>query len=313
MKWIRTDEHSLPHISESILTIGNFDGVHLGHQKLIEKLVSLGLQLKVPSVACTFKPHPLQVIQGHKGSKAIVYRLFDYRDQAEQMEKLHLNYLIEEKFTKELSLMPAQDFMDRFVMKYFNPVHLVIGYDFSFGRNRDGDFSFLQNYCRDREMGLTRVEPETLDGKIISSTAIRKLIELGEMETARKYLGRNYYLRGSVRMGYQRGRTLNVPTANITPEIEFIPRQGVYFSKTFIKDKEYFSISNIGVNPTFESPDSLIKVETHIFNFNQDIYGSIIKVELLHFHRDEMKFSGVEQLKKQIDQDLIMAKIFFNI
>ena len=313
MKWIRTHEQSLPSISGSVLTIGNFDGVHLGHQKLLNELISTSQRLNLPSVACTFKPHPLQVIQKADQKNPVVYRLFDYRDQADQMEKLQVDYLIEEKFTKELSLMSAVDFMDKFVVKYFNPHHLVVGYDFSFGRDRSGDFNFLTQYCKEHKIGLTRVLPEELYGQIISSTAIRQFIEVGEMQKAAAFLGRPYYFQGPVRMGHQRGRILNVPTANISPEIEFTPRKGVYFSKTYVEDRQYFSISNIGINPTFETSDVFIKVETHMFDFNQDIYGSVIKVELLQFHRDEVKFSSVESLKKQIDKDLLAARVFFNI
>ncbi len=312
MKWIRTQEQSLPQIEGSVLTIGNFDGIHLGHQLLLKTLVENAQKLSVPSVVCTFKPHPLQVIQNRMGiENSPVHRLFDYRDQAEQMEKLKIDFLVEEKFTRELSLMSATDFMEMFVFKYFKPVHLIIGHDFSFGQNRSGDYHFLKKYCADKNILLTRIPAFENEGVIVSSTSIRQFLEIGQIEKVNQFLGRSYYLRGPVRMGYQRGRTLNVPTANISPDIEFTPRKGVYFSKTSIGHKIYSSISNIGVNPTFENKNSLLKVETHIFDFDQDIYGSLIKVELLHFLRDEMKFQNGESLKRQIDQDLVAARKYF--
>jgi riboflavin kinase/FMN adenylyltransferase len=309
MKWIRSQEQSLPDITESVLTIGNYDGVHLGHRKLLAELVKTAKLKGVPSIVCTFRPHPLEVIKPEQ----MIHRLFDYRDQSEVISQLGVDYLIEEKFTKELSLMSAQDFMDFYVMKYFKPVHLVVGYDFSFGKNRTGDFTFLKKYCEQKGIGLTQVQAEETHGQIISSTAIRKLIEHGDITQATEYLGRKYYLRGPVRVGNQRGRTLNVPTANISPDIYFVPRKGVYFSRTFIEDKSYYSITNIGINPTFETSDSIIKVETHIFDFDQDIYGQQIKVELDQFHRDEMKFSTIEMLKNQIQKDIEEARKYYNL
>lgn len=309
MKWIRTQEQSLPNIQKSVLTIGNFDGVHLGHQQLIKTLVDKAKKLDLPSLVCTFKPHPLQVL--HPGMPS--HRLFDYRDQAENMSLLGVDYLIEEKFTKEMSLMSAVDFMDLYVVRHFNPLHIVVGYDFTFGKDRSGDHKFLEDYCHNKGIGLTQVPAMEVSGQIVSSSAIRKMIEHGDMQKASEFLGRKYYLRGPVKLGYQRGRTLGVPTANISPEIEFIPRKGVYFSRAKIKDNWYYSITNIGVNPTFENENHILKVETHIFDFSQDIYGEQIQVELDLFHRDEIKFSGIETLKIQISRDIDEAKKFYKI
>lgn len=309
MKWIRTQEQSLPEIATSVLTIGNFDGVHLGHRKLINELVSTARAQNRPSIVCTFRPHPVEVIRPEQ----MIHRLFDYRDQAEVMEDLGVDYLVEEKFTKELSKMSAQDFLDLYVVKYFKPHHIIVGYDFSFGKDRSGDFNFLKTYCEKKGIGLTQIPAIEMHGQIISSTAIRKLIEHGDMKKAAEYLGRSYYLRGPVRVGFRRGHLLKAPTANISPDIAFVPRKGVYFSRTHVLNQSYFSITNIGVNPTFESADSNLKVETHIFNFDEDIYGQQIKVELDQFHRDEMKFSTVEMLKEQIQKDFEEAKRYYNL
>lgn len=309
MEWIRTQEQSLPDVKTSVLTIGNFDGVHLGHRRLIQELTNTAQKHSLPSVVCTFRPHPMEIIRPEQ----MIYRLFDYRDQAEVISDLNVDYLVEEKFTKELSKMSAHDFLDLYVVKYFKPQHIIVGYDFSFGKNREGDFQFLQSYCKDHGIGLTQVPAAEMHGQIISSTAIRKLIEHGDMRKAAEYLGRSYYLRGPVRAGLQRGRALKTPTANISPDIAFVPRKGVYFSRTHVGRQSYFSITNIGINPTFESVDSNLKVETHIFNFDEDIYGQQLKVELDYFHRDEMKFSTVEMLKEQIQKDIIDAKKYYNL
>lgn len=308
MKWIHTVDQSLPHLEGSVLTVGNFDGVHLGHQKLLEELVLKAKNLNLPSVVCTFKPHPRTVLR----PDLPVHRLFDYNDQAECMESLGVDYLIEEKFTKDFSLMNAEEFLDLYIVRYFKPKHMVVGYDFNFGKDRSGGKDFLKAYCVKNNIGLTVVEAYEKHGQIVSSSSIRKLLEHGDLQRAEEFLGRKYYLRGPVRVGFKRGRQIGVPTANVSPDIEFVPRKGVYFSTVYWKDKTFNSITNIGYNPTFENDNSYLKVETHIFDFNQEIYGEQIKVELLQFHRDEMKFAGVDALKQQIEKDKVEARKYFN-
>lgn len=309
MKWIRSQEQAIPHFKSSVLTIGNFDGVHLGHQKLLKSVVERARENNTDSVVCTFRPHPRTILRPNE----VHHRLFDYKDQVEMMTDLGINYLIEEKFSKDFSLMSAEEFLSSYVEKIFNPVHLVVGYDFSFGHSRTGNLDFLREYCLSKGLGLTVVEPYDLGGKIVSSSQIRRYLEHGELGPASEFLGRPYYLRGPVRVGYKRGRTIGVPTANISPEIDFIPRKGVYFTWAYLNEKKYASITNIGNNPTFEHSDSYLKVETHIFDFDQDIYGEHLKVELIQFHRDEIKFSSIELLKNQIFSDLKSARTFFKI
>lgn len=307
MKWIRTVDQSLPHLESSVMTIGNFDGLHLGHQKLMSELKSCSKRLNAPSVVCTFKPHPRTLLN----PEAPTHRLFDYNDQAERLDVLGIDYLIEEKFTQDFSLMKADEFMDLYIMRHFKPKHIVVGYDFSFGHNRSGNIRFLQEYCAKKNMGLTVVPAFEIQNQVVSSSAIRQFLEKGDIESAQVLLGRLYYVRGPVRVGFKRGRQIGVPTANISPDIDFSPRLGVYFSKVFLKDQVHYSITNIGYNPTFENERKYLKVETHIFDFDQEIYGEQIKVELHHFHRDEMKFDGVESLKKQIHNDVQAGKLFF--
>lgn len=309
MEWIRTQEHAVPHFTSSVLTIGNFDGVHLGHQKLLKTLVQTAHDLKTKSVVCTFKPHPKVILMPNEP----VHRLFDYKDQAEVMEKLHVDYLIEEKFSKDLSLMSAESYLENYIDRFYKPVHLIVGYDFNFGNKRSGTTDFLQSFCRDKKWGLTVVSAEEKEGVIVSSSQIRKLLEHGDLRKAEEFLGRPYYLRGPVRVGYKRGRVLGVPTANLSPEIEFTPRRGVYFTKVTYKNKVYPSITNIGLNPTFENKDPYLKVETHIFNFDEDIYGEHISVELCHFHRDEIKFTSIDTLKVQIYKDMDLARNYFGL
>lgn len=307
MEWIRTQEQALPHFESSVLTIGNFDGVHLGHQSLLRKLVQTARELNTKSVVCTFKPHPRTILYPDQP----VHRLFDYKDQAEMMQTLDVDYLVEEKFSKDLSRMPAENYLEGYIERFYQPRHLVVGYDFSFGNQRSGNTDFLKDFCARKNWGLTVVSAVETDGLIVSSSQIRKMLEHGDLKKAEELLGRPYYLRGPVRVGYKRGRILGVPTANLSPEIEFIPRLGVYFTKVNLKNKIYPAITNIGFNPTFESKDPYLKVETHLFNFHQDIYGEHISVELCQFHRDEIKFTSVEALKTQIFKDMESGKKYF--
>lgn len=307
MKWIRSQEEAIPHFKSSVLTIGNFDGVHLGHQKLLKKLVQSARENNTDSVVLTFRPHPRTILRPGE----VHHRLFDYRDQVEMMSQLGVAYLIEEKFSKDFSLMTAEDFLVNYVFKNFNPKNIVVGYDFSFGKSRVGNIDFLKEFCNARNVGLEVVDAYSQDGQVVSSSQIRLMLEHGDVKKAQEFLGRPYYLRGPVRVGNHRGRTIGTPTANISPEIEFVPRKGVYFTWAILGDHKYASITNIGYNPTFETTESYLKVETHIFGFDRDIYGEHLKVELIKFHRDEMKFSSVEALKMQIANDIAAAKNFF--
>lgn len=307
MQWIRSQEQAIPHFKSSVLTIGNFDGVHLGHQKLLNEIITQSKLQRAPSVVCTFRPHPRTIL-----SPGVPHhRLFDYRDQVEVMTKMGIDFLIEEKFSKDFSLMTAEQFLESYIEKLFKPVHMVVGYDFNFGKSRSGNIDFLKEFCHKKKWGLTVVKGFEKDGQIVSTSQIRKLLEHGDLQKAEEYLGRPYYLRGPVRLGYKRGRLLGVPTANLSPEIDFIPRKGVYFTWAFLRDKKIPSITNIGFNPTFEHSDSYLKVETHLFDFDEDIYGEHLTIELCHFHRDEMKFANIDLLKTQIFKDIQMAKNYF--
>lgn len=309
MEWIKSQETALPHFKSSVLTVGNFDGVHLGHQKLLNELLRQSKIYNAPSVVCTFKPHPRVVLRPQEAH----HRLFDYRDQFEVLSEMGIDYLIEEKFSKDFSLMTGEEFLENYIEKIFKPRHLVVGYDFNFGKSRSGNTEYLVQFCQQKGWGLTVVNAYEKEGQIVSSSQIRKLLEHGDLKKAEEFLGRPYYLRGPVRLGYKRGRLLGVPTANLSPEIDFVPRNGVYFTWAFLRDRKIPSITNIGYNPTFENSDSYIKVETHLFDFDEDIYGEHLKIQLLQFHRDEMKFGSLELLKNQIHKDLEQARIYFGI
>ena len=293
------------------LTVGNFDGIHHGHRQLIAKLLSIGKEKHLPTIVFTFKPHPRVILR----PELPFFRLFDQLDQKEVLEGMGVDILYEENFTKDVSALSATEFFESRWVNVLNVKELIVGYDFSFGRERQGNIEFLKQICLRHAIQMTVVEPFVMNGEIVSSSTIRRLLQHGEVEKAENFLGRSYYLRGVVIKGFQRGRLINVPTANINPEIHFLPRRGVYFTITTVLGKEYKSITNIGFNPTFQSRNqddiAQLKVETHILNFDQDIYESNISVQLCHFLRDEMKFSSIDQLKSQIHLDIQACQKYF--
>ncbi|KYG64376.1 riboflavin biosynthesis protein RibF [Bdellovibrio bacteriovorus] len=296
-------------LEASVVTIGNFDGVHLGHQQLVENVVREAQYFGVPSVVYTFHPHPVKVLHPERAT----YRLFDLKDQQEQFAQRGIEYVIIEDFTKDFSKVSPQDFLEKYIVEKLHPKTLVVGHDFSFGADRAGNIPFLEKFCAEKGIRLIIIPPFQFQGAVVSSTRIREKLKDGEVEKANELLGRTYYVRGHVEKGFQRGRTIGVPTANIHPDVEFTPRKGVYCTLTKIGSHMHPSVTNIGVNPTFqENGKGPIKIETHLFDFDAHLYGMEVEVYLLHFIRDEMKFSGIEELKAQIQKDMIETRRYFD-
>lgn len=292
-------------LASSVVTIGNFDGVHLGHQELISRVLKASKRLGTTPVAYTFHPHPSRILRPEKP----VARLFDRDDQRERLDLLGIEILVEEPFTKEFSRVEAADFFENWILRPLAPKGIVIGHDFAFGHHREGGRDYLRKICADRGIELEIVPAVLFEGRPVSSTRIREALASGEVESASHFLGRPYYLKGEVQHGFKRGRTIGVPTANLKPATEFVPRQGVYVTRTRVGTQTFRSITNLGSNPTFhEEPNAPVKAETHLFDFSTDLYGREIRVELLHFLREEKKFSGLDELQKQIAIDLAEAR-----
>lgn len=295
--------------SASVVSIGNFDGVHLGHQKLLRQAVQEGKNLLLPIVVFTFYPHPVSVLYPERK----IQRLFDLRDQREQLDRLGITHLVEQEFTRNFAKLSASDFVQFYLVDKLKAKALVVGYDFSFGANRQGDIPFLEKICKEKGIHLIVVAAHEEGGVIVSSSKIRDELRLGDLKKVYGFLGRNYYLRGIVHHGDARGRTIGVPTANMTPTVDFLVRRGVYITQTHYRNKTYSSITNIGFNPTFHGETNPpIKTETHLFDFDEDIYGQEIQVDLLEYLRDEKKFSGVQELLTQIHADIRQAKGYFH-
>ncbi len=321
MIWIRADQQtsnvrdhqSLSSVLKggSVITFGNFDGLHLGHRNLLQDVIQSALNLRLPSVVFTFKPHPRVVLN----PGLPFHRMFDHNDQFDVLKTLGVEVLFEEKFTKATAEISAREFFTRYVVDFFKAKHVVVGYDFSFGNKREGNLDYLKNLCKEFGIQLTVKQPFSIEGQIVSSSTIRRFLQHGEVHRAQNFLGRKYYLRGVIQKAFQRGRQIGIPTANIHPDISFLPRQGVYFTLSHLQGRQYQSITNIGFNPTFQTrnPDDIgqLKVETHLFNFDKDVYGEELVVELAHFCRDEIKFSSIDHLKEQIHKDISQAKEFF--
>lgn len=288
------------------VTIGNFDGVHLGHQILFSEVVGKAYRNRGTSVVITFDPHPLQVVRPEIGLKLIS----TFEQKIELVQLAAIDILVVLPFTRELAATPAETFIDRLLDK-IGIVELVVGYDYAFGKGRQGDIPFLEGKGAREGFAVSVVDAYHVDDMLVSSSKIRELVREGRMRDVRKLLGRYYQIRGEVKMGKQRGgAVIGFPTANlhIAPE-DLCPRHGVYVTQVVYDGKCYGGVLNIGRNPTFaEAGESAISAETHIFDFNQDIYGKPIKINLLKHLRGEKKFADPAELATQIGRDAAEAK-----
>ncbi len=308
----------------TVLTIGNFDGVHIGHQELIRRAVAKARDLGVPSVVFTFEPHPLMVLR----PELRLRRLFDADDRRQQLEKLGVDLLVVEPFSRTFSQLTPEKFLIENVIKPFGPRVVVVGYDFSFGANRAGGIDFLNAHAEPPGFETSKifdvevVPPVKIevDGQptIVSSTRIRQAITDGRPEVARALLGRPYMLRGMVRKGAGRGRTIGIPTANIEPTVESGVKPGVYAALAKVRGKNLAALVNVGRNPTFEeTADELsraaglpvvLHIEAHLPHYDGlsdgDLYGETIELGFVQRIRDEKKFNGATQLVTQIRADI---------
>jgi riboflavin kinase/FMN adenylyltransferase len=288
----------------SFVTIGNFDGVHLGHQMLFAEVVSRAYQKKGTSVVVTFDPHPLRVISPDKGIKLIS----PLEQKVELISMAGIDILVVIPFTREFAATSAETFVDDVLIKTIGVKELVVGYDYAFGKGRQGNIDFLKEQGRLKGFPVTVVEPYYVDDMLVSSSKIRELVGEGRMMDVKKLLGRNYQIRGEVQKGKKRGGpVVGFKTANLhLAEEDLRPKHGVYVTQVVYGGKCYGGVLNIGYNPTFG--ENRLSAETHIFDFNQDIYGKKIKINLLKYLRGEKKFPGPEELAVQIREDIRQAR-----
>jgi riboflavin kinase/FMN adenylyltransferase len=281
-----------------VLTVGNFDGLHFGHQALLKKC----RELAKPVILMTFDPHPLQVLRPDRPHT----RIFPRADLMERLPLFGVDLLLILPFTKELASLSAEEFLKKYVADPFAPKHLVAGHDFALGKNREGSLEFLRAWGERQACELHVVEPLARGGEIFSSRRIRELITKGEVERAAEKLGRFFYLKSEVGSGAGRGSGLGVPTMNLKPLKETIPAHGVYASRAWLNGICYGSVTNVGMNPTFGGAEGL-KIETHILGASVEARGLTVVVEFVKRLRPEMKFASIEDLKKQIKDDILKA------
>jgi riboflavin kinase/FMN adenylyltransferase len=304
MKTFR-DTEKLPQIEGSVVTIGNFDGIHLGHQKIIAQLKEHAEKLKVPSVVISFNPTP----QNFFGADHAV--LSSYEEKDFFLSSLGINYHLVINFNKEFSNINAQTFIEEFLLRKLNIKLCLVGDDFRFGKNRVGDFSLLQE--NGVKHGFAVEETATIEHNQIriSSTRIRECLQQNNLEETKKLLGRSYSISGKIVRGQQRGRTINFPTINILPNRSKSPVSGVFAVKVKLSGQTYFGICNAGHKPTVDGREFLF--ETHIFDFEKDVYEQFAEIAFLKHVRPEKKFNSFEELKDQIEKDVIVAKKFFKL
>lgn len=317
---VHTDIQHLPAFRNAVVTIGTFDGVHKGHQQILNLMIEEARKVNGETVIITFHPHPRQVIAANQTE---LFLLNSLEEKISLLEKYGIEHLVITPFTEAFSLQPAEAYIENFLVKTFHPHTIIIGHDHRFGKSRSGNFALLEEKAAQFNYVVKEIPEFMLQENTISSTIIRQALQKGNIETANEYLGYPYFFSGTVIEGNKLGRTIGYPTANlqITEEKKLVPGNGVYAVKVSIVNGQlsmektphpslnirnsYFGMMNIGVRPTVEGVNRMIEV--NIFDFDTDIYGEILTVHIYRRLRNEQKFNGLEELKEQLGRDKELA------
>jgi len=291
------------------LAIGNFDGVHKGHQILINKLLEVSNKNHFKPSILSFYPHPRNFFEKTKERLNIITS----NEKKELIKKMGISFFIDYLFNEELSSMLASEFVEKILIKQLKIRSIIIGTDFRFGKNRKGDLNLLENISNKNNFTVYAIDPLIIsnENKKISSSTIRSQIKNGMFEEVNFSLGRNWQMYGEIIRGDQKARSINFPTANVLPGNHILPMKGVYCVNAYIDKQKYYGISNFGERPTVDGKKLLL--ETHIFDFNRDIYGKELTVEFLTFIRPEQKFENFEELTIQIKKDILRARTYHKI
>lgn len=288
------------------ITIGNFDGVHLGHREFLTHIKNESKKDGSKFVVITFVPHPLQILKGQSG-----FLINTYEERRELLKEVGVDYLLEINFSRDFSTMPPESFLKDYIFSYKEINTLYLGYDFAFGANKSGDHNLAQELANQFNIRLVLQKEYKVSTYSVSSTQVRNAITDGNIEKVSELLGRDYFISGRVIKGEGRGKLIGFPTANLGYDKDLIiPSRGVYITQVEVKGLKYNSVTNIGVNPTFNT-GYVIHVESHLLGFTHDIYGEEIKVSFIKKIRDEKKFSSVNDLVAQISKDTDLAKRYF--
>jgi riboflavin kinase/FMN adenylyltransferase len=291
----------------TVLTLGVFDGLHLGHQRIMQTVVERANEARAVATVITFDPHPRAVL--HPESAPPLLQTLDQRLAA--FEVLGIEQAIVIRFNKEFAAQDAETFLRDTVVERLHAREVYLGKGFAFGKNRDGNIELLRKMSRDLKFFADEVPEVRLRDQRISSSKIRELLAEGKVNHARRMLGRPYGVEGVIVRGNRRGHTIGFPTANLHPHNRVIPKFGVYTTATLIDDLWRRGITNVGVRPTFET-EAEPSIETYIFDFDDELYGDVLRVRFLHRIRDERKFGGIDELRAQIEKDTGRALSFFS-
>lgn len=305
MKLLRGSFFPLNMVNGTVATIGNFDGVHLGHQALLQKLRAVAKRLNIPSVLLVFEPQPGEFFLKDKAPS----RLTNLREKLEVLKHCDIDYIYCLKFNAALASMSASDFAERYFFTLWKTSYLLVGEDFRFGKNREGDISLLKSLATKADCQVETFPTFDIGNERVSSTKIRSALARGDFIEASKFLGRNFSLCGRVAYGAGRGKQWGIPTANLTMQRYALPLKGVFCVRIFHNGQWYNGIANLGCRPTVDGTKNILEV--HLFNFNGNLYGEMLKVFFIHKLRDEIKFNSVEALIDQIHQDIKMASLKF--
>lgn len=306
MKIKKASDYKL--LSNSVVTIGTFDGVHVGHKKIIKRLVKIAKKENLQAIVLTFFPHPRMVVQ--KDTDIKMLNTIDEKNKL--MEAEGIDHLVVKKFTKQFSRLSAQDYVREVLVETLHVKHIIIGYDHHFGRNRTANINDLKAFGEIYNFKVTEILAEEIDEVTVSSTKIRKALLDGDVKTANTFLGYNFMLTGKVVKGKGLGKQLNYPTANIRIEepYKLIPKNGVYIVQAFINWKKVIGITSIGTNPTVGGKYKTI--ETYFLDFAEELYGTELRLEFLKRIRDEEVFDTIEELKSAIHRDEVFARAFIS-
>lgn len=297
-------------IKDSVVTIGTFDGVHIGHQKIISRLVDIAKTNNLQALVLTFFPHPRMVVQ--KDSDIKLINTID--EKAAQLQELGVDHLVVKEFTKSFSRLTALEYVRDVLVNKLKVKHIIVGYDHHFGRNRTATIDDLIEFGKFYDFEVTQIDAQEIGDVAVSSTKIRTALHEGKMKIANQFLGYDFMLTGIVVKGKGLGSNLNFPTANIYIEESYklIPKEGVYLVQSNLNGHQTYGMMNIGKNPTV-SQDNKTHIEVHFFDFDGDLYGKTLKIELLDHLRSEIKFPNIDALKEQLGNDKSTAKQRINL
>ena len=293
----------ITNLQNAIVTIGTFDGVHLGHQKIIKRLIEIKQKQGGGTLLFTFDPHPRKVLFPEQTDLRLITTT---QEKCDLLQQFGIDHVLVFPFTKAFSKMPAADYIKDVIINGLKTKTLVIGYDHRFGSSREGNINMIKAMSVDHKFSVEEIPVQEINSLNISSSRIRTALEKGDIETANDNLGYSFFIIGEVFKGKQLGRTIGYPTANIRIEHvdKLIPKIGVYAVSVIIEEKKFKGMLNIGVNPTTDDSNEL-KIEVNVFDFNRDLYGTKIKVEFIKRIRNEQKFTNLDELKQQLAKDKI--------